>query len=76
VQVLRLLMSFAIEEEIREDNLASKPKLLRTGDGHRPWEEDEIEAFRETWGPGTRERVAFELLGQHRPARRKPTAWR
>lgn len=62
VQVTRLIMTYAVDEELRDDNPASKPKLLRTGDGHRPWEEDEIETYREHWKPETVERVAFELL--------------
>ncbi|MFP5514086.1 MAG: tyrosine-type recombinase/integrase [Alphaproteobacteria bacterium] len=62
VQVLRLLMTFAIDRGWRSDNPAARPKLLKTGDGHRPWEEAEIAAFRKAWAEGTRERVAFELL--------------
>jgi integrase len=62
VQVIRLLMSFAVDEEIIEDNPASKPRMLRTGDGHRPWEETEIEAYRKRWAPETVQRVAFEML--------------
>lgn len=62
VQVLRLLLTFAVDRGWRSDNPAQRPKMLRTGDGHRPWEEHEIATFREKWGVGTRERVAFELL--------------
>ncbi len=60
VQEVRLLMSFALDEEVIEDNPASKPRMLRTGEGHRPWEEDEIAAYRRRWPPETVERVAFE----------------
>jgi hypothetical protein len=49
VQVVRLLMSFAIDEEVIEDNPAARPRMLRTGEGHRPWEETEIEAYRKRW---------------------------
>jgi integrase len=42
-------------------NPARRPKQLETGDGHRPWEESEIEAFRRRWPVDTVERVAFEL---------------
>lgn len=55
-------MTFAIDRGWRSDNPAARPKLLKTGDGHRPWEEAEIAAFRKAWAEGTRERVAFELL--------------
>ncbi len=62
VQVLRLLLTFAVDRGWRADNPAQKPKLLKTGEGHRPWEEDELAAFRGRWSTDTRERVAFELL--------------
>lgn len=62
VQVFRILMSLAIEEELRETNPASRARMLRTGEGHRPWEEAEIEAFRARWPATASERVAFELL--------------
>lgn len=62
IQVLRLLLNFAVDRGWRKDNPAQRPKKLKTGDGHRPWEESEIEAFRKRWGAATRERVAFELL--------------
>jgi integrase len=60
--VLSLVMTFAIDHGLRLDNPAARPKLLRTGPGHRPAEEHEIAAFRARWSPGTLERVAFELL--------------
>lgn len=62
VQVLRLLLSFAVDRGWRPDNPAQRPKMLKTGDGHRPWEDSEIESFRTRWEHGTRERIAFELL--------------
>jgi integrase len=62
VQVVRLLMTYAVDQEIREDNPASRPKMLKTGEGHLPWEEDEIATFRKRWAPVTVERVAFEML--------------
>ena len=68
VSILRLLFSYA-EDRPREfmlprgwGNPARRPKRLKTGDGHRPWEEFEIEAFRRKWKERTVERVAFELL--------------
>jgi integrase len=62
VQVLRLVLTYAVDRGWRSDNPASRPKLLRTGDGHRPWEEWEIERFRSVWGVETDQRRAFELL--------------
>jgi len=62
VTVLRLLMSFAMDRGWRKDNPAIRPKRLKTGDGHRPWEEWELEAFSKHWAQNTEERLAFELL--------------
>ncbi len=62
VQVLRLLLSYAVDHGWRDDNPALRPKQLRTGPGHKPWEEWQIAAFRKRWPPETLERVAFELL--------------
>ncbi len=67
IQVLRLVLSFAEDRQrmfrlpLGWSNPARRPKLLKTGDGHRPWEEHEINAFRKTWELGTLERTAFEL---------------
>ncbi len=62
VQVLRLLLEFGRRHGYLDHNPAIRPKLLRTGEGHRPAEEDEIARFRRRWGSGTLQRVAFELL--------------
>lgn len=62
VAVLRLVMTYAVDRGYRDENPVSRPKRLRTGDGHRPWEEFEIHAFRDHWAPDTLQRVAFELL--------------
>ena len=43
-------------------NPARRPHQLKTGDGHRPWEEHEITAFRETCTADTVQRIAFEIL--------------
>ena len=60
--VIRRLMSFAVDEGLRPDNPAQRPRQLKTGPGHRPWEEDEIQTFRKAWALGTRERTALEML--------------
>ncbi|MCA1907987.1 MAG: tyrosine-type recombinase/integrase [Magnetospirillum sp.] len=62
--VLRLLLTFAVDRPSvygLKHNPASRPKKLKTGDGHRPWEEGEIAAFRAHWRLGTVERTAFEI---------------
>lgn len=64
VRVLRLLLSFACDRP-RTFGLQANPafgiKELKTGEGHRPWEEAEVAAFRETWPADSTERVWFEL---------------
>lgn len=62
VQVLSRLLSFAVDRGYRPDNPALRPRRLRTGPGHRPWEEGEVAAYRRHWPPESRQRVAFELL--------------
>ncbi len=59
VQVLSILMEHAIDLGWRRDNPAHKVKLLRTGEGYRPWPKWAIEGFRrEADGPVL---TAFEL---------------
>jgi integrase len=62
VQVLRIVMGYAMDRGLITTNPAARPRLLRTGEGHEPWEEAEIETFRAAWPIDTVERVAFELL--------------
>jgi integrase len=68
VSVLRLILSYA-EDRPKAfrlptgwSNPARRPKKLRTGAGHRPWEESEIAAYRKRWPVGTFERVLFEAF--------------
>ena len=59
VQVLSVLMEHAIDLGWRQDNPAKGVKLLKTGEGYKPWPEWAIEAFRkEATGPLL---TAFEL---------------
>ena len=68
VSVLRVILTYA--EDRRQTfrlpphwtNPARRPKKLKTGDGHRPWEEVEITAFRKQWDIATLERVLFEAF--------------
>jgi integrase len=62
MQVMRLLFTWAIDHGWMKQNPALRPKRLKTGEGHRPWEEWEIDAYRAKWSVDTVERVAFELL--------------
>ena len=61
--VLRLLMQFAVESELRPDNPAAGLKAYRTGTRHT-WTEEELEQFEGRWPLGTRERLAFEWEGE------------
>lgn len=61
IQVMSILMNRAKEIGWINHNPAEGVKLLETGDGHRPWEESEIDAFRACWALGTLERTAFEI---------------
>ena len=62
VRSLRAALTWARQRGWVTVNVAQKPGLLRTGDGHQPWEEWQIERFQRTWKLGTWERTAFELL--------------
>ena len=68
VSVLRLILTYAEDRKgafrlpPHWTNPARRPKKLRTGDGHRPWEEAEIAAYRKHWQIGTLARVLFEAF--------------
>jgi hypothetical protein len=68
VSVLRLILNFAEDRKqtfhlaAHWSNPARRPKKLKTGRGHRPWEEVEREAYRKRWSIGTLERVLFEMF--------------
>ncbi len=59
--VLRLLMQYAVDTELRLDNPVSGLKGYRTGTRHT-WTDDELSQFEQRWPLGTRERLAFALL--------------
>ena len=61
VQVLSILMTRAKNLGWIKHNPAQGVELLETGEGHRPWGENEIALFRKRWPLGTLERTAFEL---------------
>jgi integrase len=68
VAVLSLILTFAGDRRQTFGlpqlwlNPASRPKRLKTGEGHRPWEEVEIDAFRSHWPGQTLERAVFETF--------------
>ena len=59
--VLRLLMQYAVDSELRIDNPVSGLKAYRTGTRHS-WTDEELSQFEQGWPLGTRERLAFALL--------------
>ena len=61
IRVVQLLLSFALDRGYITTHPALKIKKLKTGAGHRPWDDRDILKFRETWDIGTVERMAFEL---------------
>lgn len=64
VSVLRMLLAYAVDRPSvygLTSNPAARPRRLKTGGGHRPWEEAEIAAYRAHWPLGSLERTAFEL---------------
>jgi len=62
VQILRLVLGWGVDRGWLKANPAQRPRQLKTGDGHRPWEEHEIAAFRKAWAANTVQRIAFEIL--------------
>ncbi|MDZ4691304.1 site-specific integrase [Terricaulis sp.] len=70
LRVVRLLCSFAVENDWRRDNPALGIKKFKMrGDGFVAWSEDDIAKYLKHWKAGTRERLALLLLlytGQRR----------
>lgn len=68
LKVWNVLLNFAEERPlifrlpVGWRNPARKIKKLKTGEGHRPWEEFEIDQFRDRWAIGILERTIFEAL--------------
>jgi len=63
LRILRMLLAFAVDEEDRTDNPAAGIKKLKMpGDGFVAWSEDRIAQFRARHKPGTKARLALDLL--------------
>ncbi len=70
LRMLRILMKFAVDEDLRSDDptVGIKPVANKT-DGFHSWSEEEIAIFENVHPIGSRERLAFALLlytGQRR----------
>jgi integrase len=63
LRMLKMLLNFAVEMDIRPDNPAAGVRLAHAkGDGFHTWSEDEIARFEERHAIGSRARLAFGLL--------------
>jgi integrase len=68
LKVLNLILNYAEEHPLALGlpkgwlNPLHRIKRLKEGEGHIPWEEDEIDAFRARWPSETPVRVMFELF--------------
>jgi integrase len=60
VKVVRLLLSYAVENGYRTDNPAQRIKLFKLGE-HRAWTDEECAAFEARWPVGSMQRRAYML---------------
>jgi integrase len=61
ISVLRLLFSFAVENDLRTDNPVRGIKRYSSGE-HEAWTDDDLSIYEKKWPIGTRERLAYDLL--------------
>ena len=63
LKMLRILMQFALDREMRADDPTQGVRRLRyVSDGLRQWSEDDIALFEAHWPSGSRPRLAMALL--------------
>jgi integrase len=63
LRMLKMLLSYAVEQGLRPDNPAATLKLAKPkGDGFHTWNEDEIARFEAHHAIGTRARLALAML--------------
>jgi integrase len=60
VSVMRMLLNYAVENELRTDNPAQRIKLFKGGE-HRAWTDEECAIFEAHWPPGSMQRRAYML---------------
>jgi site-specific recombinase XerD len=68
VKIVRVLLNYAVENDLRRDNPAQKIRLFKLGE-HRAWSDDECAAFEARWPAGSMQRRAYMLArytGQRR----------
>jgi|SRR5262245_2151161 len=63
LRCLRLVVRYAIDISVRQDDPTAGLRVkLPKSDGYHSWTEEQIAAFRNTFGAGTKPRLALELL--------------
>jgi enterobacteria phage integrase len=60
VKVVRVLLAYAVDNEYRADNPATRIKLFKLGE-HRVWTNQECATFEARWPAGTMQRRAYLL---------------
>jgi integrase len=60
VSVLRLLMTYAVDNEYRKDNPVARLRTFKLGE-HRAWTPEELATFERHWAPSTMQRRAYAL---------------
>jgi integrase len=60
VNVLRRLLTYAVDNDYRRDNPALRIKTFKLGE-HRAWTREELAAYEARWAPGTMQRRAYAL---------------
>jgi integrase len=61
IAVLRLIFSFAVENDWRPDNPCRGLRKYKGGE-HASWTDSQLLAFEKKWAVGTRERLVYDLL--------------
>lgn len=63
LKTMRAMFAWAKSAKLVKVNPAAEvPMLPRATEGHEPWTDDDVAAYRKKWPMGTRERVAMEVL--------------
>ena len=60
VKVVRVLLAYAVDNEYRADNPATRIKLFKLGE-HRAWTDQECATFEARWPAGSMQRRAYLL---------------
>lgn len=60
LRLLKIVLNFAVEDEVIEANPAARMKELKGGE-YRSWTDEECAAFEERWPRGTMQRRAYAL---------------